>query len=287
MRDDWIKIALREARAEADFYSGCRKILRARTHTFRNIKNDLTLADGGYSKAKMSHLVRGYVHEDSRAFASELWQGRLQRWKYGSVGFHCFNHMIKGTNQNYWEWLRQKKAGVKLTSKRASVMGPCIQSVSITLLEDKTTSVDCFYRTTELFKKFPADLVFIRDVLLAPFDFKTAPISEINFHFANVTCHPMYFVTLLPLLQDPIAELEKIKAVDPYFHDWIVKWTARYICDEYMRGIQKFQQAMRVRKDALKRMDARTLKLAQKYVRDNHPGHRNAYEDPDNEPDEE
>ena len=61
----------------------------------------------------------------------------------------------------------------------------------------------------------------------------------------------MYFVTLLPSLDDPIAELEKIKAADRYFFDWIVKWTARYVIEEYHRGIAKFAQAQRVKKDAL------------------------------------
>jgi hypothetical protein len=75
----------------------------------------------------------------------------VEERSYGSVGFTTYNHFLKNSPT--------KK------SKRASVMGPCIQSVVITQHNKKQYSIDCFYRTTELLKKFPADLVFIRDVL--------------------------------------------------------------------------------------------------------------------------
>ena len=105
--------------------------------------------------------------------------------------------------------------------------------------------------------------------------------DEINFHFANITVHPMYFVTIVPLLNDPISQLNIIKAEDRYFFDWLVKWTARYVCEEHSRGIQKFSQALRVQKDALTRIPPKRLKRLQKYLRENHPGYRNAYEDQD------
>lgn len=289
MRDEWLDLCLDWCREPAEFYSGARKIIRNKHWTLkgdalrRESKRRLTMVDSGYrGTSKLRQLERNYIHAESREMATVLWEGRLKRKKYGSVGFHCFGHYIKGTNTNYWEWLRRKKADDEEKkefdvprSKRASVMGPCIQSVSITLLNNGNSSVDLNYRTTELFKKFPADLVFVRDSLLTPFDFSTAPIQELNFHFANVTCHPMYFVTLLPFIDDPIAELRSLKKDDRYFHDWAVKWTARFLCDEYMRGIQKFQQAMRVRRDALEKLTGRKLDKIRKYLRDNHPGYRN------------
>src|SRR3546814_7634192 len=93
-------------------------------------------------------------------------------------------------------------------------MGPCIQAVTITQVKGGKNGqyfIDCFYRTTELLKKFPADLVFIRDVLLKDFDFSGMEFLGMRCHFANITVHPQYFVTLIPHLDDPIAELEKIK----------------------------------------------------------------------------
>lgn len=260
MLKPWIESAARLSCEPASLYSGARKIIRRQVVTFTEIEDDLMLADCGFTKNKMRMLEKNYLHEESIAIAQQLWARRVAQNKYGSVGFTCYAHFVKGGS------VEAKR------SKRASVMGPCIQSVTLTLLNQRRTVVDVFYRTTEFYKKFPADLVFLRDVVLKRFDFSKAPIVEINFYFANVTCHPMYFVTLLPLYDDPIAELERIRKEDEYFWTWIVKWTARYLCDEYARGIMKFSQALRVRQDALNRLGPKKLKKLQKYVRDNHPG---------------
>lgn len=285
MKQEWVDVVLKLSAQKADFYSGARKIIRATDFTFDDdplaMDDALLMADCGFTKSKMSMLVRNYLNEESRDAAIKLWDRRLEQAKYGSVGFSTYNHLIKGGGlRNPWELAQAKKSGKPY---RASVMGPCIQSVVMTLLNKKETSVDVFYRTTELFKKFPADLVFLRDILLQPFNFKTAPIKEITFHFANITCHPMYFVTVIPHLDDPIAELEKIRKKDKYFFDWIVKWSARYLCKEHMRGIQKFAQALRVQSDAQKRITPAKMKKLVQYLRDHHPGYRNDYVDPDGE----
>lgn len=263
MKQSWINNALACAEQKADFYSGCRKILRARTMTFK-LGKDLKIEDGGYTKSKLTLLRKGYLHVESRDVAKQLWARRLDQDKYGSVGFTTYNHFIKNDPT--------KK------SKRASVMGPCIQSVVLTLLNDRTTAVDVFYRTTEIFKKFPADLVFLRDELLGgEFALKRPTLTC---HFANVTAHPMYFITLVPSLDDPIGALASIKHKDKFFFDWCIKWSARYICKEYSRGIDKFSQALRVRKDALERIDKHTLRELQHYFKKNHPGYRNDYKEP-------
>lgn len=290
MKDDWIKHCLRLSRMEADFYSGCRKIIRGTSLVFKWADPWITLEDAGYTKYKMTLLLKLYKNEESIAGAKLLWDRRKTQNKYGSVGFHCYNHLMKGQKNeydSYWNKINDRKAGVEKQqmesktiegkSSRASVMGPCIQAVNITLLNKKKVEIDVFYRTTELFKKFPADLVMLKEHLLSEFDFTGLEVTLVRCHFANITCHPMYFVTLLPSLSDPIAELEKIKAADKHFFDWIVKWTARYVIEEYHRGIAKFAQAQRVKKDALKRLDPTYLKRFQKYLKDNHPGHRNEY----------
>lgn len=262
MKKDWIDIALKLSREPADFYSGARKILRARSFEFTRIKDDLKMKDCGFTKSKMSMLVRNYLNLESHTVALDLWKKRVEQDKYGSVGLTTFNHYVKGN--------------VSGASKRGSVFGPCIQSMTLTLLPKREVGVDVFYRTTELLKKFPADLVFIRDVLLKPFDVNP---SVVTFHFANITMHPMYFVTLIPHLDDPIAELERIRKKDPKFAEWVIKWSARYVCNEYMHGIQKFAQAMRVRQDALDRIDKSTIKDLQKYFRKHHPGIRGIKEE--------
>ena len=273
MKDEWVKEVLRMSRREADFYSGCRKIIRRRSVVFHDLWDDddpLVLEDCGYTKAKISHLKRGYLHAESIAAAKMLWDLRRKKTSYGSVGFTTYNHFIKND--------------VEKKSKRASVMGPCIQSVVLTQIKGGNKAqyaIDVFYRTTELLKKFPADLVFIRDILLEGFDFEGMEFLGMTCHFANVTVHPMYFVTLIPHLEDPIKELEKIKKRDRYFYDWIIKWTARYVCEEHYRGIAKFAQALRVKVDADKRIKGRRRRELVEYLRDNHPGHKNEYVDPD------
>lgn len=267
LRDQWVEQCLEWCATPADFYSGCRKILRNQTITL-TLDNSLKLSDAGYTKSKMTMLKKNYLHEESVAMAVRLWDLRRAQAKYGSVSFTTFNHFVKG--KGTLDDILEKK------SKRASVFGPCIQSVVITWINKKTAAVDVFYRTTEALKKLSPDLVFIRDVLLAPFEFGDLEV-KLTLHFANVTVHPMYFVTIIPFLKNVITDLDHIKQHDKYFFDWCVKWSARYLCNEHLRGIQKFSQAMRVKKDADDRIDEKAKVKLRAYLRKNHPGHRNEY----------
>lgn len=273
MKEEWVKEVLRLSRTEAQFYSGCRKIICQHQIKFDDLwdsDDPLILEDAGYTKAKMAHLVRLYVHEESIEAAVKLWELRRTKPSYGSVGFTTYNHFVKND-------------AIK-KSKRASVMGPCIQSVVITQVKGGKNAayfIDAFYRTTEILKKFPADLVFIRDVLLKDFNFSGMEFLGLTCHFANVTVHPQYFVTAIPHMENPIKELERIKRKDKYFYDWIIKWTSRYLCEEHYRGIAKFAQALRVKMDADNRIKGRRRRELVQYLRDNHPGHRNGYKDLD------
>jgi len=268
MRAEWLDYTQRLARTPALFYSGNRKIMRPERLTLTDTTFDLRMEDVGFTRNKQSQLRRNYLHEEARAAAVTLWDARLAKQKYGSVGFHCYKHYVKGKAEGVVD--------LTPTSKRASVMGPCIQAVNLTLEErrggGRVTHVDLFYRTTELFKKFPADLVFLEE-LLTPFNLEPAPLESVTCHFANVTCHPMYFAGLLPLMDDPLENLMALEPLDPYFHKWVVKWTARYLCEEYAHGIAKFAQALRVKADVLERLDPYTLELLQLYLREHHPGY--------------
>lgn len=266
MKQDWLNFCLDLSVVPADFYAGGnRKIIRNRSVVFKKWKDDLTLGDSGYTNSKMTMLKKNYLHDESREVAKQLWEKRIGQRKYGSVSFTCFGHFVKGGSVD------------AKRSKRASVFGPCIQSVSLTYMQDHSSAVDVFYRTTELFKKFPADLVFIRDVLLADFNFSNNPLKSVTFHFANITCHPMYFVTILPLLEDPVGEFEEIRQKDKVYFDWIVKGTSRYLVPGYERGIQKFSQAMRVHKDANERLVGETKDKLIKYLIKHHPGFKKGY----------
>lgn len=271
MKQAWIDFAMSLAYRTADFYSGARKIHRFVSVGFKPedwAQNDLRLNDAGYTKSKLSYLTRAYLHEESRDVAVMLWKRRCEQAKYGSVGFTCYNHFIKNDPN--------KK------SKRASVMGPCIQSVNLTWLKKDELGIDVFYRTTEVFKKFPADLYFLRNVLLEPFQLNDRRVV-LNMHFANVTSHPMYFVTLIPHFDHPLLVFDGLRNRDRFFHDWTVKWTTRYVCPEYHRGIAKFAQALRVQKDALARISPSHLRKLRQYLITHHPGHRNDYDGDDDD----
>lgn len=267
MKAEWIKFCLDMMATPADEYSGARKIIGNVTRTFEDIEDDLQMIDCGYTNSKMSMLKRLYLVTESRDAVVPLWDKRLGQRKYGSVSFTCHGHTTKSDPTK--------------GSKRASVMTPCIQSMSLTYHGDHTAEAHAFYRTTEVFKKFPADLVFIRDVLLPPFDLETIPLAKLTFFFANVTVHPMYFASLAPNLDDPIAALEAVEKKDPYFWTWCVKWTARYLIDEYHRGIQKYAQGMRVHDMFHQLMDPDVKEELKEYVGDNHPGMKDDYVDPE------
>lgn len=267
MKAEWLKAVGLFASTPADFYSGNRKIIRQRSITFTDLTPDIDLADIGFTKNKLAQLRRNYLHEESRDAAVTLWDIRTKKAKYGSVGFHCFKHYVKGKAIS-----SDGSLDTAPVSKRASVMGPCIQSLSLTWLHPGRASLDVFYRTTELFKKCPADLIWLPE-LMAPFDFSKAPLESVTCHFSNVTCHPMYFASLLPLYDDPVEEIARLEALDPYFHKWVIKWTARYLCPEYAHGILKFAQALRVRDDVMSRLNGYDLERLQEYLRANHPGY--------------
>jgi hypothetical protein len=254
---------------QATFYAGARKIIRPYTITFTQLDDTIKLSDAGYTKAKLTALTRYYLHPESQKTAVILWAKRRNQAKYGSVGLTTYGHFVKGD--------------VKGATPRGSIFGPCIQNVCITWLAKDRYAIDISYRTTELFKKFAPDLVFLRDVLLEPFDFSGMDVTQIRFNFANITAHSMYWCTLIPHFEDPIAELEMIKKVDPYFYQWIVKWTARYLIPKYYHGIAKFSQALRVQKDILNRIETKQQMRLHRYLTANHPGYRHTRLEDDDE----
>lgn len=272
MKRDWLELSLKLAETPAHFYVSDRKLVKNYNYSFRSPKADLFMEDAGFTRSKMTMLVRNYLHAESKEVARQLWDLRVAKRKYGSVSFTTFNHFVKGGSVEHGK-----------RSKISGVFGPCIQSVSLTYMPKHVTHADIFYRNTELFKKFPADLVFFRDVLLAGFDFSTAPIETITFHFASITAHPMYFVTLIPHLKDPIDELEHIREADPKFFDHVIKWNLRYLSDDHDTSIRKYAQALRVKQDARTRISERWRKDLLSYMLPLAPDAKNDIEEGEDE----
>lgn len=258
MKERWIKLCSKLSAEPTDFYAAARKILRNHTVIFRedSWKGDLTLGDIGYTKNKLNRLVKDYLHLASRDKAVELWTHFTKRGSYASASFTTYNHLVK--------------AGATSPSETIETRGPCLQSVVLSLVPTGRgtvgCSVDVFYRTTEFFKKFPADLILL-DVLLEPFNFEAAPIISRNFHFAGVTCHPMYVIVPAALAVDPVEFFENIRKGDPQFFKQCVNWTHKYLVTS--RGITKFAQAIATQNKGIERLKKNgTLSELTDYIKD-------------------
>lgn len=254
LKNEWLGEASQLSRNRASLWCGGRKIHTDVTVRLPALDDSLQMRDAGYTQSKLTMLRNHYLHHESRDVAIQLWDKRRSMAKYGSVGFTTYGHFVKGGDVD------------SKRSRIASVFGPCIQSVCITWIDKQFYTINIFYRTTEFFKKFPADLVLLRNVLLEGFNFDHMRCSNVIAHFANVTMHPMYWVVTAAHMSDPVHELERIRKADPIFWRWCVKWTARYMLAEHFKAIAKFSQALRVKitADTLKGAPRREL---QAYVR--------------------
>jgi hypothetical protein len=234
LKSQWLEECLRLARRPSDLWPHERKILRNQRITFV-LDDSLNLGDVGYTDLKAGNLERLYLHE-SREEALRQWEGRKG---FCSVAFHCFNHVSK-------------------IAGRGGKQGPCLLSVTVTQVGNNVVA-NIAYRSTEFFKKFPADLIFVRDVLLRPF-----AVTTVTFHFANVTVHPMYFPILFPLLDDPVEELRELERREPRFWRVAVRESKDLLCGGTRN--KNFMQAQRVGKHVIARIDPRTLRQLRAYL---------------------
>jgi hypothetical protein len=268
--DNWTDMVMTPIEGvETAQWDAASKIFHNRSFTFDELDDSLTLEHCGYTKTKMS-LLRGlYFCQEGIAEAVKNWKRICKKGKYNSTSFHTFNHLVKNH-------------GSKKGFIRMSVMGPCLNSFVLTYAKGKAT-VDVFYRTTEFAKKFPADLLFIRDYLLPEFDFSLAPLQKINFHFCNITVTPMY--SLVPMTSmnrgmDPkeyIDFMEDLRESDMRTYFWMIKWHARYTDPDYYHQIANFDQARQVHNHLHRVIPEKSLAPLNDYLRDNHPGDRNIY----------
>lgn len=252
MKRAWLNHCIKLSSQPADFYAANRKIIRSKSLVFHKWKDDLTLKEIGYTTNKIKRLIKDYIHDESRDKAIELWEHFVKRNTYSSTAFHTYNHLVK--------------AGVTQPSEDKETRGPCIQSVVLTVLPKQKAAIDIFYRTTEIYKKFPADLLLIQE-LLKPFDFSQVEVVSRTFHFANITCHPMYIIVPAGIDDEPVEMFEKIRIDDPEFFKVCMKWMWRYLVDN--TGIIKYQQALRNQHCALIQLEEMgTLKELTQYVKD-------------------
>lgn len=254
MKASWIAHCLALSKKPADMYCGSRKIIRNQLLWFP-YNHDIKLSDAGYASAKMKQLERNYLHQESIDAAIGLWDEYRLKPKYRSVVFSCFKTLVKDHK-----------------GPRGSKMGSCLLAGTLTMLNRKEVAINLHYRTTELYKKYPADMVFLHERLLPGFNLEGLKVTGITAFFDNVTIHPQYFSTIIPHLEDPIAELEAIRKADKYYHGWTIKWVSRMLIESQSRGIAKFAQGMRVKMDAEKRISTSMKRRLIPYLKKWHPG---------------
>jgi hypothetical protein len=95
-------------------------------------------------------------------------------------------------------------------AKDSRSMGHCINAIMLSITP-KRVEATVTYRSTELIKKFSADLAFIPWVLEYQLNLK---VDRVSFFFANCFVSGVFFPTLLRYV-DPIAFLEFLRKHEP------------------------------------------------------------------------
>lgn len=245
MKAAWVQFCMALALREADEISGVQKIVH---HVSMKVPGDLffdgsiDLSMFGYSERgnKMESLKRHYLDRDKMLASVGIIEERVEQSKYGSCGFPLTGEVKKWTKQDF-----------------------CMQAATVTNYKDGLRVV-VFYRTTEVIKKFGADLIFLRDVVLPRFN-DVKSISSVTFSFSNVTVHPMFFPTLLSHVDDPVSFLKGIKSEDRKFHEGIEKWMTKYILEGEGSWVQKFSQARQTHAAMLRLMHKKKQRDLRKY----------------------
>lgn len=222
------------AKEEADYFSGVQKILHNRS-AYINIKSIGDIEDFGYSEKgnKIKSLRKHYLNEEQLDNAVRLIKDRVDKRRYGSAGFPLTGDVKKWTKQDF-----------------------CMQAATITYVPNKKLQVAVFYRTTEVIKKFSADLVFLKDIVLS----RIPDVSyNVKFNFSNLTVHPMFFPILLAHVDNPVKLLKSIEESDKKFYVGIEKWMTKYLFEGETSWVQNFSQARQVHKSMLELTDPKQL----------------------------
>jgi hypothetical protein len=95
-------------------------------------------------------------------------------------------------------------------AKDSRSMGHCIQNITFSLTPKRCHAL-VMYRSTELIKKFSADLAFIPWVL----DQLELEVDSVSFFFANCFVSGVFFPTVMHALENPIGFLEWIRVREP------------------------------------------------------------------------
>lgn len=245
----WVRICEELALSPAYYMSGVQKIVQGKSFVIkRDELFDMTtgIEDFGYSErgTKIKALKRHYFNRERTIAARKMVKTKWDQGSYGSCGFPLTGIEKRG-------WTKQDF---------------CMHSCTVTHYPSGGLKVCVFYRTTEVIKKFGADLIFLRQVVLPRFD-RIKSIDDVTFMFSNVTIHPMFFTTLLAHHPSPIEFLEKIRKTDERYFNGICKWMSKYLYEGETSWVQKFSQAKQTHAAMLRLMEEKRLVQLRKYFR--------------------
>jgi hypothetical protein len=167
-------------------------------------------------KNKMAQLMRNYYNAESIAEANTKLLSRFDGKKYQtSVAASTVGGQKKGDSQ-----------------------GHCMRTVVVTHFTKSVAGQDCItidvmYRSTELIKKFGADLIYLQKHLIPKIiEGVPYPIKEVRFYFSNLFVSSL-FLPILYYMKDPVKLLEKIRQADPEFYKRCFSQNRTFLEKEY------------------------------------------------------
>lgn len=199
----WLDLCRHVAGTQALCYSGVRKIVEDQSLVLTTLDSDLQYEDICYTKAKGAQLQRNYWNQASVDAAIQKLKDRVGK-DHSSVSIQ-----LQGQE------------------KDSRSQGFCMQNLVITVTKQKTT-VDIYYRSTELIQKFLADLIFFRTKLPPLFDQLGRQPAEYRFKFANVYLSAMFMPIYLRYEDKPYMFFKVLEKLDPKFYRSCGMSTQRY-----------------------------------------------------------
>lgn len=156
--------------------SGTSKVYYNQHFRLSPLDDSLSLDLMGYRDAKIKQLHRNYYNPGSNEKAITDYYKKVSKGNLGSVGVSCHGKEKKGTEQGF-----------------------CLLGYTL-VNKGENTSLSICYRTTELVKKFYADLCFFQSFFIPQFKEALAksPIDEVNIYCSSLSMNFLYLPLAIP-----------------------------------------------------------------------------------------
>lgn len=232
LKERWLELCLDLSLEPARLVVGTRKILRNQTWVISGDEwrsgefNPEEVVGYNNWQVKRKQLHRYYVNpaELERAIAKFKFISQ-EKAKFDSV-----NITLKNEHKSGWTSQDHCMASMIVSYWPKSRLGPA------------NTEIDVYYRTTEIAKKFVADIALFREDIFPHFE----PISKIRFVFSTLNMSVAFTPAIFLSAADPVAFLEELKRSDERHWRRICTYLVRYLCDG--DSSMKFKQHDRIKK---------------------------------------